>query len=225
MGPDESWRVIEEHRSAIADLLEALPEQDWEQASLCAGWRVRDVAAHLVLGTTAPSLRTLVREAVRARGSFDRLNHDLAVRHGERPTEQIVSDLRQRAASRELPPMTNHRNMLFDVLVHGQDIALPLGRALTFPPAAGVAAVAHLWTLGWPFWTQRRFRGLSFRATDAGWSAGAGPEVRGPVRDVLLALAGRPVALAGLTGPGVDELSSRVAGTSRLIRPRPRVDG
>jgi uncharacterized protein (TIGR03083 family) len=208
VGPDESWQLIEEHRLAVADLLEALTEDQWEQASLCEGWRVRDVAAHLALGTTAPSVTTMLREAVRAHGSFDRLNHDMAVRHARRPGAAIVDELRQRAGSREVPPVTSYRNLVFDVLVHGQDIAVPVGMSLSMPVDGATAAIGVLWSLRWPFWTQRRFRGLSFTATDTVWSAGAGPEVKGPVRSLLLALSGRAAGLDGLSGPGLVQLTS-----------------
>ena len=153
----------------------------------------------------------MIREAVRARGNFDRLNHDLAVRHAERPTSVITAELRQNAGSRDVPAVTNYRNILFDVLIHGQDIAVPLNRALGFSTAAGSAAADNLWQLRWPWSTQRRFRGLSFRATDTDWSAGAGPAVRGPIRSLLLVLAGRPAALPELTGDGMPELALRMS--------------
>jgi len=210
MGPEESWRLIETHRLAIADLLEGLTAEQWEHPSLCAGWRVRDVAAHLVLGTSAPPVGVMIREAVRARGNFDRLNRDLAVAHSQRPTSDITTELRQSAGSRDLPVVTNYRNVVFDVLVHGQDIAIPLDKALPFSAAAGATAAENLWRLRWPWSTQRRFHSLSFSATDADWSAGDGPAVRGPIRSVLLALAGRPAALPHLTGDGVRDLASRI---------------
>lgn len=214
MGPEESWQLIEEHRLAVADLLERLTPEEWERASLCAGWRVRDVAAHLALGASAPPLGEMIRVAVQARGNFDRLNHDLAVRHASQPTSTIVAALRQHAGSRDLPAVTNYRNALFDVLVHGQDIAIPLSRTLEFSTAAGSAAAENLWRLRWPWSTQRRFRGLSFSATDTDWSAGAGPAVRGPIRSLLLVLAGREAGLPGLTGDGVPELALRIGTTA-----------
>jgi uncharacterized protein (TIGR03083 family) len=210
VGPEESWRLIIEHRLAIAELLERLASEEWEHESLCAGWRVRDVAAHLALGTSTPPLRMLIREGFRARGNFDRLNHDLAVRHAQRPTSLITAELRQNAASRELPAVTNYRNIVFDVLVHGQDIAIPLNRTLQFSTAAASAAATNLWQLRWPWSTQRRFRGLCFSATDCDWSAGTDPMVRGHIRNLLLVLAGRPVALPELTGDGVPELALRL---------------
>ncbi|GAA2111927.1 maleylpyruvate isomerase family mycothiol-dependent enzyme [Microlunatus panaciterrae] len=215
MGPDESWQLIQEHRLAIADLLKLLTPEEWEQASLCTGWRVRDVAAHLALGTSAPPVVAMIREAVRARGNFDRLNHDLAVRHAQRPTSAITTELQHNAGSRDLPAVTNYHNIVFDVLVHGQDIAIPLNKTLRFSEDAGLAAAENLWRLRWPWSTQRRFRGLSFRATDTDWSAGAGPEVRGPIRNLLLVLAGRPAGLPELTGDALPELTGRITATRR----------
>jgi uncharacterized protein (TIGR03083 family) len=217
MGPEESWQLIEDHRLAIANLLEGLTSQEWEHPSLCTGWRVRDVAAHVALGTSAPPVQVMIREWVRARGNFDRLNHDVAVRHAQRSTSMITDELRKNAGSRELPVVTNYRNIVFDVLVHGQDIALPLNKTLLFSPAAGSAAAENLWRLQWPWSTQRRFRGLAFRATDTDWSAGDGPVVCGPIRDIVLALAARPAALPQLTGEGVPELADRISAT----RPQP----
>ena len=215
MEPEESWQLIEEHRLAIADLLELLTAQEWEHASLCTGWRVRDVAAHLALGTSAPPVGAMIRAAVRARGNFDRLNHDLAVRHAQQPTSVIMGELRHNAGSRDLPAVTNYRNIVFDVLVHGQDIAIPLNRTLRFSATAGAAAAENLWRLRWPWSTQRRFRGLSFKATDTDWSAGAGRLVQGPIRNLLLVLAGRPAGLAELTGDGQPELAERIITATR----------
>jgi uncharacterized protein (TIGR03083 family) len=81
MDRERSWQVIEQERLSLADLLATLTDDEWDLPSLCAGWRVRDVAAHLALATQPPGPWSMVVEAVRARGSFHRLNHDLAARH------------------------------------------------------------------------------------------------------------------------------------------------
>jgi uncharacterized protein (TIGR03083 family) len=126
---ETSWRVIEQERRSLADLLESLTDEQWNWPSLCRGWRIRDVAAHVALAPQAPSLLTMAVEAVRAGGRFHKLNRDLSVRHAEAPGVDLVAELREHAASRRLPKVTNYRNILFDILVHGQDIALPLGVA------------------------------------------------------------------------------------------------
>jgi hypothetical protein len=58
---------------------------------------------------------------------------------------------------------------------------------------------------------QANLRGLRLVATDVDWQHGAGPEVTGPGEALRMALAGRPAALADLTGPGLAVLTGRVA--------------
>jgi uncharacterized protein (TIGR03083 family) len=196
MDREQSWQVITQQRLSLADLLDGLSDAEWETPSLAAGWRVRDVAAHVAMAAQPPGVRTMLVEAARARGSFHRLNHDVAVRHAARPTADIVDEMRAFAGSRKLPPVTNYRNILFDVLVHGQDIAIPLGRDRAMPLDAARAAATRLWTMGWPFWARRKLRGLRLVATDTDWSAGAGAEVRGPIAALVLLLTGRTAAAA-----------------------------
>jgi uncharacterized protein (TIGR03083 family) len=188
---------------ALADLLDELSDAEWETPSLCAGWRVRDVAAHVALAPQAPSIWAMTADAVRAVGRFHRLNHDVAVRHAQRPVSDLVDELRRYADSRRLPIVTNYRNILFDTLVHAQDIALPLGRQLPMPPEAAAAAATRVWTMGWPFWARRRLRAVRLVANDVNWSVGAGSDVTGPIDALLLLLTGRTVALSRLTGAGL----------------------
>jgi len=209
MDVDSSWRVIASERRSLADLLEQLTGEQWETPSLCAGWRVRDVAAHIAMVPTAPGKLAMARGAVRAHGNFNRLNHDLAVRHARRPTSDIVAELRDDADSRLLPSVTSVTNLAFDILVHGQDIAIPLGVSRTMPTDAATAGAARVWNMGWPFWARRRLRGYRLTATNANWSVGAGAEIYGPIDAMLLLLTGRPAALTKLTGDGALALRER----------------
>jgi uncharacterized protein (TIGR03083 family) len=208
MDRDQSWQIIAEQRLSLADLLDNLSDADWETPSLCAGWRVRDVAAHVAMAPQVPNLAAMIADGTRARGSFHRLNHDVAVRHADsRPGEQIVAELRRHAYSRRLPVVTSYRNILFDILVHGQDIAIPLHRRHPMPPEAATAGATRVWAMGWPFWARRRLRGLELVATDTGWTAGHGAAIRGPIDALLLLLTGRTAAaLPQLSGSGVTRL-------------------
>jgi len=202
MDEETSWMVIAEQRLALADLLDGLTSDEWERPSLCAGWRIRDVAAHVAMAPQPPGPAVMLGAVVRARGSFDRLNHDLAVRHAACPPGEIVAELRRHAASRRLPAVTNYRNIVADVLVHSQDIAVPLGRDLPLPTAAARAAADRVWGMGWPFWARRRLRGVRLTATDTEWSVGTGEEVTGPITALLLLLTGRTAAARPhLAGP------------------------
>jgi uncharacterized protein (TIGR03083 family) len=149
-------------------------------------------------------------EGVRAGGRFHKLNHDVSVRHAERTGADLVAELREHAASRRLPKVTNYRNILIDILVHGQDIAIPLGIPREMPKDAARAGVERVWTMGWPFGVKRPLKRFRFTAADVDWAAGEGPEVSGPVEALLLLLTGRPAALPRLSGPGVEELSGLV---------------
>jgi uncharacterized protein (TIGR03083 family) len=207
---ETSWRVIEQERLSLADLLEGLSEDEWNTPSLCEGWRIKDVAAHVALAPQPPSPWTMLVEGLRAGGRFHKINHDFSVRHAEQPGADLVAELRQHASSRRLPKVTNVRNILFDILVHGQDIAIPLGLPREMPKDAARAAVERVWTMGWPFGAKRALKQFRYVATGVDWTAGDGPEVTGPVDALLLLLTGRPAALPRLSGAGVDELSGLV---------------
>ena len=219
MDRDELWTTIDAERVSLADLLAELSDAEWERPSLCAGWRVRDVAAHLTLSHAGPTFA--VPALIRARGSFDRMVHDTAVAAAEAPTDQLVAGIRALVGSRRHAIGTTELEPLIDVLVHGQDIAVPLGRDRPVPPAAAAAAATRVWSMGWPFWARRRLRGVELVATDSGWRAGTGPAVHGTTGDLLALLTGRPHVLARLSGPGAAALSGARRRSRTDEGPRP----
>ena len=197
MNTDETWRWTDQQRADLADFLETLTDDQWATPSLCGGWTVRDVAVHLTHGHT-PWPR-MAWEAVR---SGFRFNHMIArvAREDASTPEEIVATLRGMVGGRRRPPGTAVADPLLDVLIHGQDIAAPLGVDRPMPIAPAVAAAERLWAMGFPFNARRRFEKVSFTATDAPLRLGSGDAVTGPVRDIVLVLAGRRVGLGGLSG-------------------------
>jgi len=99
-----------------------------------------------------------------------------------------------------------HLEPLIDILVHGQDIAIPLARPRPVPAPAAATAATRVWSMRWPFAAQRKLRGLRLVATDHPWSAGQGRLVEGPMAAILLLVTGRRAALLQLSGPGVAEI-------------------
>ncbi|GAA4548236.1 maleylpyruvate isomerase N-terminal domain-containing protein [Streptomyces collinus] len=162
---DELWRIVDQERTSLADLLDGLSPEGWETRTRCGDWRVRDVAAHL----------------------------NSAVREGALPVAEIAAHLRSIVGSRRLAPTTSPREPLLDLLVHGQDIALALGRTRRMPPAAARDAADRVWTMRIPPrpWPLPKARLV---ATDIEFTRGAGPEVRGPIAALLLLLTGRQEA-------------------------------
>ena len=62
---------------------------------------------------------------------------------------------------------------------------------------------------------KRRLADLSLRATDQDWTWGSGSELAGQSEALAMAVSGRAVALADLSGPGVDVLRRRLERRSR----------
>ena len=209
---DQIWSAIDDQRGRVADLLESLTEEQWEHPSLCDGWRVRDVGAHLTLQqmTLAQAARLVLRNPTEAldvnriiRESSRRQARDLS-------TDAIVAGIRGTIGQRRHNPGVTLRETLIDNLVHGMDIAIPLNIDLEIPGDAAAEAAARVRSLDGTR-KNRVFRDISVRdfrlvATDYAWSAGEGPEIRGPIRALLLLLTGRPVGLADVTGPGAEVL-------------------
>lgn len=205
---DTTWGLIATERRTLADLLSALTPEQWETTSLCTEWRVRDVAAHLVMTPAGvPPVTTLLRALVANRGRLWSAGRDVVVAYPAQPDE-LVTDLRRLATARTKPVFVMAENILPDLVIHGQDIAVPLGLDRPVPPAAGRAALDRIWGMGWPFQVRRRFAGLALRAEDCGWSAGQGPEICGSTAHLLLEMTGRTGA-GDLRGPGVEVLRQR----------------
>ena len=195
---DEVWQHTDARRAALADLLEELPAESWGVPSLCAGWTVRDVAAHLSLAQAR--LRDVLPWFLRT-GSYDGMVRESAV-HLPDSHEQIVARLRSFVGTRRTAPFVTPLEPLLDVLVHAQDICVPLGVDHRVPPAAAVVAVERVLRLNERPMIRLRpaLRGVRLVATDADWAWGEGRVVRGQTRWLLLAVAGREAALEKLDG-------------------------
>lgn len=211
MDQEWAWGVIAQERRTVAELLEGLTPDQWEEPSLCSRWRVRDVAGHLAMLPQAPGPLAMTWAALRAGGNFHKLNERMAVHHARHEPSELVAQLREHAESRSIPVVSSPSNVLFDILVHGQDIAMPLGLPHRMDVEAARAGAERVWAMGWPFHAQRRFRGLRLVADDVEWSAGSGAEVVGPASALLLALTGRPAAVPELRGDGAAILAARLA--------------
>ncbi|MTD53424.1 maleylpyruvate isomerase family mycothiol-dependent enzyme [Amycolatopsis pithecellobii] len=200
MDSHEKWAAIQAARLRVADLLEQLSDEEWAAPSLCERWTVLDVAAHLTTGPNA-SVPAVLKAMIKARGSFNRMVYTTAKDVAAARTRgELVGLIRESAGSRRLAPGQTLDNALMDVHVHAQDIAIPLGRDHPMPAAAAIASADHLWDIGFPFHARRAWAGHRFTATDVKWSVGEGTEVSGPIKAVVMVLAGRTATVPRLTG-------------------------
>jgi uncharacterized protein (TIGR03083 family) len=208
----EHWESIRAQRLALADQLEGLTAEGWATPSLCDAWTVRDVAAHLIVPHVV-SIPRFGRSLVGARGRFPAANVAMTTDVARQPTDVLLADLRRFAASHARPPIFDSSAPLTEILVHGQDIRVPLG----LPAEPRV----DLWTASLAFlvqprarfgFVQTRLRGLRLVATDSGWAHGSGDEARGPAGALALTVLGRTVRAGELDGPGAAQLTARVGG-------------
>ena len=214
MEHSEVWTAIDNQRRALVHLLEDLSEKEWRQPSLCHGWTVRQVAAHLALqNTTWSAMPRAVLDLLR-HGGMNGAIHAMGCRHAELPAQVIIGEIRDRIGVWRPLPAVTFRETAIDYLVHGQDIAVPLGRTLPMPPGLAVLAADRVWSSPRMFHARKKLAGYRLVADDAPWAAGQGHEISGPVGALLLLLTGRPAALPRLSGPGA-------AGLRELLTPSP----
>jgi uncharacterized protein (TIGR03083 family) len=210
------WTAIDTQRERVADLLGGLSDDQWGQPSLCRDWTVRHVAAHL---TRQPvTLGDALRVAVRHPGlllDVNRMIHRTAVMQATAlSTDEIVAAIRATVGERRHNVGVTHRETLVDIVVHGLDIAVPLHLDLDVAPDVAAEAAARVRSYDGRG-KARVFRSVPLAdyrlvATDVPWTAGEGPEVRGPVLALLLLLTGRPARLGELTGTGAEALRHQV---------------
>lgn len=204
MNEDEIWAAIDRHRLRTAELLETLSEQEWRQPSLCDRWTVRDVAAHLSLQQIG--LGTAALMAIRHPGGTNRIIRESSRRRAKLPPERIIDEIRATVGARRPNIGVTCHEGLIDILVHSQDIAIPLGRRIDVEPAAAAEAASRVWSYAGGS-KARVFKripldGLRFTATDVAWSVGEGRGIDGPIVAILLILTGRLAALPMLSGEG-----------------------
>jgi uncharacterized protein (TIGR03083 family) len=212
LSPAERERVfaaVSAERRSIATLIDGLDTDQLATASLCVGWDVKTVAAHLV-SDFADGFWGFMASGLR-HGSIDHGIDALARRRAQAPAAEIAEMLRRRADYRLSPPVTGPLSGLTDVLVHGADMRIPLGLPHRPDPHHVVRVLDFLTgptQLG--FFSRRRLHGISLHDDDTGRTWGDGDPIRGPGVAVMLAVCGRTVAFDRLTGAGLPLLQSRL---------------
>lgn len=191
-------RLTAGQRRDFAELLAGLTPDEWQRPSMCAGWTVHQVVAHLTLPYTSRMTRVLF-ETVKARGDFDRAADKMARADAERysPAE-LVEIMRANVDHPWNPPGGGPVGALSHDVIHSFDVTETLGLlgAVT-PERVRVVLTAfephHLKAFGTDLHTTRA------EATDDPLVIGAPAEaatrvVRAPLLDLIPVLTGRRAA-------------------------------
>ena len=203
----EIWSAVHAERAALVADLETLGTSAWKTPSLCPSWDVHDVVAHLV--DSAKTTRwSFVRRLVAARFDFDRENAAGIAREKAADPSATLAELRAVSTYTRTPPAAL-ATRLVEAFVHGEDIRRPLGIAGVYPAAHVAAALAYQSKTGVSMGgAKERAAGWRLVASDADFAHGEGPEVSGMAIDLLMAVSGRTVDTAALTGDGAQTFSA-----------------
>jgi uncharacterized protein (TIGR03083 family) len=198
----------------LASLMDELDDADFDRASLCEGWRVRDVVSHMLLGHTTP-MPTMV--ALIARSGFDvpRASRLGSARYGSTHSaaelrdewRQVVDGRVRKGISR----IISTKEMFVDHLIHHQDIRRPLDQRRSIPAERLTAALDALPTIGGFLKSKQRMRGLTWTADDVEWTFGSGLQVTGPAEALILLASGRRAPIDEISGDGVSTVDERLA--------------
>lgn len=204
------WQVVHaERRRLVVDLAD-LSDEQWWLPSLCPGWDVHDVLAHLV-DTARTGRLSFVRDLVAARGDFDRANERGIRRVKQRDPQGTLAALRDAAGLTRTPP-AHLATRLVEAIVHGEDVRRPLGIAGSYPEPAITQSLAYQLRTPVSFGGGReRAAGLHLVDRASGTAWGEGAAVTGDALDLLLAVSGRPVDRARLDGEGAPLLVEAAA--------------
>ncbi|MFI9052302.1 maleylpyruvate isomerase family mycothiol-dependent enzyme [Streptomyces sp. NPDC053427] len=195
--------AIAAERRELADLLDALPPDAWDAPTLCTGWRVREVVAHMSMGFRH-SFPRQARELLKARGSLNRMTDRLARKDAaDAAPRELAAFLRDNAHHPWTPPVGGLTSALGHDVVHGLDITVALGLDRRVPDDR-LRTVLDATALRTAKFFGADLSGIALHADDLDWSFGTGTPVHGTAQDLLLVTFGRKLPPGRLRGERSD---------------------
>jgi len=191
---------ISGERQRLADVLSDLSEQRWHEATLCDGWRVRDVVAHVTMPFRYSTARFGV-ELVKARGRFNVMADRCARRDAaEMSTSDLVAAVRDNVDHPWKPPGGGYESALTHEVIHGLDYTVPLGIDRRVPQDRLQVVLQDADTPKARKFFGVDLAGVALVADDMAWSRGSGEPVHGAAQHLLLVLCGRRLSPGLLRG-------------------------
>lgn len=204
------WAAVHEERRALSADLSHVTAERWAENSLCPGWDIHDVVAHLVDSAKTTRL-SFIRRLVMARFDFDRDNAAGIARERRASPAQTLAAFDRIVMETKTPPAPP-ATRLVEAVVHGEDVRRPLGLHREYPIEHVMPALRHQLKTGASMGGGReRAAGFRLVAVDSNWSSGTGPEVHGTAVALLLAISGRPVHETELSGPAASAFRQQLS--------------
>lgn len=202
--------MIAAQRAELAEVLAGLPGPGWDEPTLCAGWRVREVVAHITMPFRYGRGRFAL-ELAKSRGRFNEMADRLARRDAAvLSSAELAEAVRSNTGHPWKPPGGGYAGALAHDLIHGLDITVPLGLAVPPVPEERLRPVlpASLDDRSVKFFGTD-LGGIELRADDMEWSLGSGVPLEGAAADLLLVLCGRTLPPGRLAGEPADRFTHR----------------
>jgi uncharacterized protein (TIGR03083 family) len=202
--------MIAAQRAELAEVLAGLPGPGWDQPTLCAGWRVREVVAHITMPFRYGRGRFAL-ELARSRGRFNEMADRLARQDAAAMSPaELAAAVRTNTGHPWKPPGGGYTGALAHDLIHGLDITVPLGLAVRPVPEERLRPVlpASLDDRSVKFFGAD-LDGIELRASDLDWSLGSGVPLAGAASDLLLVLCGRTLPPGRLSGEPAGRFTRR----------------
>jgi uncharacterized protein (TIGR03083 family) len=192
--------IIAAERRAFADVLAGLSDADWDAPSLCTGWRVREVVAHMTMPFRFSTLR-FVGEMARSRGNFSRMADRVARRDAQAPIGALLDGWRTNVDNPWKPPGGGLEGALTHDVVHGLDITVALGIEHPVGEPALRVVLDNATTPRSLKHFGRDLTGTRLEADDVDWAYGDGEPLRGKAHHLLMVLMDRRLPAGVLSGP------------------------
>jgi uncharacterized protein (TIGR03083 family) len=205
--PLSTWSLVHAERAALATDLANLTDQQWSTLSLCTGFTVRDVLAHLTAGASLGPMRWLAG-VIRCRFDFDKMvAMRLAEQLGATAAETLARFCSVITSTTKAPvPIAA---VLGEAIVHGEDIRRPLGIHRDYPITTLTQVASYYQGSDVVVPAKRRITGLQLKASDGPFATGSGPLVSGSTLALIMAMTGRVRYCDELEGDGAATLRSR----------------
>ncbi len=183
--------MIAGERAELAEVLAGLPAPSWDEPTLCAGWRVREVVAHITMPFRY-SGRRFAFELARSRGKFNAMADRCARRDGTAMSPaELAAALAANVFHPWKPPGGGDAGALTHDVIHGLDITEALGLARRVPEDRLGVVLPNLATPKARNFFGVDLSGIELRASDTAWAFGSGTPVTGTAQDLALFLSGR----------------------------------
>lgn len=182
--------AIAAERHDLATILAGLPEEAWDAPSLCAGWRVREVVAHMTMPFRYSTARFLL-ELLKARGNFNRMADRCARRDTTgAPAGEFVASIRDNLRHPWKPPGGGYEGALSHDVIHGLDFTVALGLDRMVPEDRLRTVLYGMTPKSIKFFGTD-LDGVQLTADDIDFTYGSGTPLHGAAQHLLLVICGR----------------------------------